>query len=79
MQTFGIVAELDVPCDIGAGVFACRVDGAVDSLDLEGDVEGLGLGIVETRSGVADGSADSQCCGGCRERGAGVLGAMPLS
>lgn len=45
-----IVAELDVTCDVFASMFTRWVHGPIDSFDLQGGVERLRLGIVETRT-----------------------------
>jgi hypothetical protein len=44
VETLSIVAEFDVPGNICSGVFAGGVDGAVDSLDFHGGVEGFSEG-----------------------------------
>ncbi len=48
METLRIVAELDVPGDVFPRMFACGVDGSVDSLNFQRGVEGLGERIIET-------------------------------
>ena len=75
VETFAIVAELDVSGYICAGVFACRIHGAVDSFHLQRRVERLGLRVIETRFGATDRAADVEFAGGAGERFAGVLGA----
>ncbi|HKR50373.1 MAG TPA: hypothetical protein VJT72_12505 [Pseudonocardiaceae bacterium] len=45
METFGIVAEFDVPGNVFSGVFAGGADGAIDPFDFHGRVEGFGQGI----------------------------------
>ena len=75
VETFAIVAELDVSGYICAGVFACRIHGAVDSFHLQCSVERLRLRVIETRSGATDRAADVELGGGAGERFAGVLGA----
>ena len=40
-----IVAEFDVPGNIFSGVFACRVDGLIDSFDFDSGVERLGESV----------------------------------
>jgi hypothetical protein len=42
VKTLPIVAQLDVACDVFACFLACRVGGAVDSLDFKCAIEGLG-------------------------------------
>jgi hypothetical protein len=48
VETFGIVAELDVARHVFAGLFARWVRGAVNPLDLKSRVERFGLGIIKT-------------------------------
>jgi hypothetical protein len=48
VETLRIVAELDVPGDVFPRMFACGVDGSVDSLNFQRGVEGLGERIIET-------------------------------
>ena len=45
VQTLDIVAELDVPGNVFAGVLAGRVDGTVHPLNLHRGVERLRLGV----------------------------------
>ena len=75
VETFAIVAELDVSGYICAGVFACRIHGAVDSFHLQCRIERLRLRVIETRSGATDRAADVELGGGAGERFAGVLSA----
>ena len=48
VETFRIVAELDVPGHVCAGVFPGGIDGAMGSLNFQRRIEGLGERIVET-------------------------------
>jgi len=64
VETFRIVAELDVPRHIFPGMFTCRIDRAVHPLNLQRGIEGFREGVIETRPGAPDRSEDTEL-GGC--------------
>jgi hypothetical protein len=74
VETFGIVAELDVACHVFAGLFARWVRGAVNPLDLQSRVERFGLGIIKTRSHPPHGMTHIELGGCVGERLAKILG-----
>ena len=75
METFAIVAELDVPGNIRAGVVAGGVNGSIDPLDLECRVERLRLRIIEAHTGSTYGLAHVESVRGLGEHRAHVLAA----
>ena len=79
----GIVAELDVPGHVFAGVFPGRVDGAVDPFDFDGGVERFGLGVVPAYPGPPDGTpyAEFRCVVGefLRQVLRAAVGTKPIS
>src|SRR6187551_2036648 len=73
VKSLGIVAELDVAGHICAGVFPCRVGGAVDPLDFERGIERFREGIIEAGTHSAHRWADVEPGGGFGERFASIL------
>ncbi len=53
MQPSGVVVKFDVTDDVFAGVFPCRVDGAVHPLVLQRCEERLGKRVIVAYSGAA--------------------------
>jgi hypothetical protein len=75
VETLSIVAEFDVPGNILSGVFAGGVDGAVDSFNFHGGVEGFSESVVETHAGGPDRPSDVEQVRRGSKGSAGILGA----
>src|SRR5215467_8938831 len=75
VETFPIVADLDVPGNILLRFLPRRVDGTVDPLDLHRRIERLGESIVEAYAGPANGLPDAQALKNGGELGRGVVAA----
>jgi hypothetical protein len=53
MKTPPIIEDLDVPHNVPRGVFPTRINGAMNTLVLQGPKERLGQSIIEADSGPA--------------------------